>query len=151
MRAEALPDPLVTAFGDEIRVELAKGGKETVRIAQREARPAAIIDLQQVTEDVLAPVQAGLEDPALPMAGGHFAAEVGQDGDTLRVRTERADDDSIAVGMDPEHGMRIGMPQLHEPLDLHVHLCQVRGSSHASSRSRSRAGIPTQSGRWPTS
>jgi hypothetical protein len=45
----------------------------------------------------------------------------------------------------------IRMTQLHQALDFQVHLRQIGRSSHASSRSRSRAGIPTQSGRCPTS
>ena len=151
MRPQALPDALVAAFRDQVRIELAESGEEAVWIAQGEARAAAILDLQQVAEDVLAAVQAGFEHAAFPMARRHFATEVGQDGDALRVRTKRSDDDPVAVGMDPEHRMRIRMPQLHQALDFQVHFRQVRRSSHASSCSRSRAGIPTQSGRWPTS
>src|SRR5205085_11927688 len=147
VRAEALPDALVTPFRDQVGIELAEGGEEAVRITQREARATAIVDLQKVTEDLLAAVQASLEYPTLPVARGHFASEVRQDGDAFRVRAKRADHDAIAVGMDPEHRMRIRMSQLHQALDLEVRLRQVRGSSHASSRSRSRAGIPTQSGR----
>src|SRR5437868_2679179 len=111
MRSHALPDALVATLRDQVRIELAEGGEEAVRIAEREARAAAIIDLQQVAEDVLAAVQTGFEHACFPMAGRHFAPEVGQDGDALRVRTKRSDDDALAVGMDPEHRMRIRMPQ----------------------------------------
>ena len=44
MRAQALPDPLVPPLRDQVGVQLAEGGGERVRIAEREARAAPVLD-----------------------------------------------------------------------------------------------------------
>src|SRR5438874_3331611 len=169
MRAEPLPDPLVASLGDEVRVQLAERGRKAVGVAQREAGAAAVIDLQQIAEYVLAPVQARLEDTALAVARGDLTAEVRQHRHSLRVGTISADHNPVAVRMDAQDGMRIGVPQLDELLDLPLDLRRIGWALHGSppgapggrhsmvspsrypSRNRSPAGIATQSGRWPTS
>ena len=169
MRSEPLPDPLVASLGDEVRVQLAERGRKAVGVAHREAGAAAVIDLQQIAEHVLAPVEARLEHTALAVARGDLAAEVRQHRHSLRVGTINADHHPVAIRVDPEDGMRIGVPQLDELLDLPFDLRRIGWALHGSplgapggrhsmvspsrypSRNRSPAGIATQSGRWPTS
>ena len=148
MRAEPFPDALVPAFGGKMAVQLAEGGREAVRVAQREGLPARILRLDEVPEQLGAIVEARLEDAAAPVPRGNAAAEIGEDGDRLRVRAVGADHDSVPVGMDAEDRVGIAVRELDEPVDLLLDLVRGSGASHRSvSEKRSRAGMRTQSGR----
>jgi hypothetical protein len=148
MRAEPLPDPLVTPFRGEMAVQLPEGGGEAVRVAQRERLPVRILHFDQVTEHLGAVVEAGLEHAMAPVAGWDAAAEIGDDRHLSRVGAVGADHDPIAIGMDAEHRMGIVVRELDEPIDLLLDLLCAGGASHRSpSEKRSRAGIRTQSGR----
>ena len=148
--SEALPEPLVPALGGEVAVELAQRRREAVRVAQREGRAARIADLDQIAEQVLAVVEPRLEDAAAPVHRRDASAEVRQNRHPLRVGPIRADDHAVAVGMDAEHRVRVGVIQIEQALDLLVDMRERSRAPHESSSS-SRAGIETQSGRWPIS
>ena len=150
MRAEPLPQALVPAFGGEVAVQLSERRREAVRVAQGEDGAARVPHLDQVAEQVVPVVEPRLEDAAAPVDRGDAPAEVRQHGHLLRVGSERAHDDPVAVGMHPEDGMRVGVREIQQAPDLLVDLGERRGAPHLAS-SRSVAGMLTQSGRCPTS
>src|ERR1700682_2279391 len=105
MRSEALPDALVPALRNQVRIELAEGGREAVWVAERETRSAPVLHADEVTEHVFAPIQSRLEDASGARARGNLAAEVGYHRDALRVGPVHANDHAGAIRMDSEHGI----------------------------------------------
>ena len=148
MRPQPFPDALVAALCREVAVQFAEGGREAVRIAQREELAAGIADLDQVPEHLGPVVETRLEDAAAPMPRRNAPAEVRDDGDRFGVGTVCPHHDPVAVGMDAEDGMGISVGERDEPIDLLFDLVGASGASHRSvSEKRSRAGMRTQSGR----
>ena len=153
-RSEAGPQLEVMSLTDEVEVELADGRPEAVRVIDL---PGAI----PVAEAKPVPGQvgdrdAGLEDPAVVDAF-HVddGADVG-DGGGLRGGVIGADEGGVAGLMRAQEPVRIAVCALDEGVDLGdvgtAGGWTRRGAAHAAtSRSRKRSGMPTQSGRWPSS
>ena len=163
---------------DAIVVEFSRRARARPLTERREHEGHVVLDVrvdpqQHVLPRVDLPGARGVEgdlprgrDRATPFSGadrvevdvreqGVLDVQVARVAEEVRLLAERLPErpGQLEVRRREDGAVRAPEPPLErpEPLDLHVHLCQVRGSSDASSRSRSRAGIPTQSGRWPTS
>ena len=86
MGAELVVELLVAALAGEVDVDVAQGGRERVRVLEREGVAVGIGDLELVGQRQLRPLDDGLEDPVGVHLGGGNVLVARPDRDRRRGR-----------------------------------------------------------------
>ncbi len=130
MRAEDVPEPFMTALGEQVQVHLAEGGQEPVGIGDgvgdvRAARPG-IADLQAIVDEV-GEVQGDGEE-ALGDVCHRIAAPPDEGHDRRRVRPQCPDHGVVGVFVRTEDRVRVEVHPADEPAEV----ARVRGEVAAA-------------------
>ena len=116
VRPEHRPELLVPTLGDQVLIDLADRRQEAVRVVDGERLAVRVADLQPVVPHRAAR-QARLPYPGLVQGPRRVALAVGEDGDRLGVRLERADEQALPGG-GAEDGVRVGRGTADEPFEF---------------------------------
>lgn len=118
MGAERGPQRLVAAFADEVHVDLAQGGQETVGVVDRD-RLALVGDLEPVVRHVARVLRGQGADPDAVVLMGQFrASRAGDDDDGAGETPQCPDgDDAVLAEVRAEDGVRLVVDTLRHLLE----------------------------------
>ncbi|CAB4930120.1 unannotated protein [freshwater metagenome] len=138
VRAEHLPELLVAALADEMEIDLAEGGEESVGVVGGDDA-AGISDIDRVVRNL-----GGLDDPA-PNAAVFVAQRdprIGShDGDAVGKGTQDADGDGAAAGVRTEDLVRLVMGAVDDATEIEHRYGE--GVAHRCSSIRDRVLLAT--------
>jgi hypothetical protein len=113
--AQRLPQPFVTAFTEQVQVQLAERGQPAVRVVHQHG-VAAVVHLEQVGARRLR--QLGDEEPVAELLQD-VPGLTGKQGDRLRTRSVGAGDGlPCAAGMYAKQRVGIVVGTGHQPVQL---------------------------------